>query len=210
MSVHATLVTHNAAAHRAIERVLERLETVARDTPELPALADGTAAAVTLVRGHHAYEDDLLLPLLARKGADGPWGRVADDHERLAVLLGRLERATDADREDRVAAVRELVVPHMALEEEHLTEAFWRSLLSDDEAKAFGKEVAAHSRAHLKPSTQLLPLILFNLDDEERAAFTAPMPAFVSRGLVPYAFRPMWRKLRPFMTHPPRRLTPGR
>jgi hypothetical protein len=209
MSAHATLVSHNAAVHRAIERLVARLVEAARRSPSDPALDAGVSAAVTLLRGHHAYEDELLLPLLARKGAEGPWAEVATEHEQLAALLSRLERAKGATRAELLEQVARLVGPHMNKEEQHLTEAVWAQLLSDDEASAFGKEVAAHSRASLKPATKLLPVLLYNLTPTERAAFTARMPAFVVKGLVPWAFRPAWRGLRPFMTYAPRKLTPG-
>jgi len=210
MSVHATLVTHNEAAHRAIERLMARLVEVARRSPSDPALDLGVPCAVTMIRGHHLYEDELLLPLLEAKGADGPWVEVATEHEQLGALLTRLERAKGATRAELLDQVAQLVGPHMAKEEVHLTEEAWRSWLSDDEARAFGKDVAAHSRASMKPATKMLPLILFNLTPTERAAFTERMPSFVVNGLVPYAFRPMWRGLRPFMTYAPRRWTPGR
>lgn len=210
MSVHATLVTHNQAAHRAIERLFARLVDVGKANPAHPALTAGIEAAVTMVRGHHRYEDELLLPLLQKKGAQGPWVVVAREHEQLAALLSRLDRARGDDRVALLCQIRELVVPHMAEEEAHLTEAAWRGWLTDDEASAYGKEVAAHSRASMKPATKLLPLILFNLTPGERAAFTERMPSFLVNGLVPYAFRPMWRGLRPFMTYAPQRWTPGR
>ena len=74
--------------------------------------------------------------------------------------------------------------------------------------RAFGKRVAAHNRASLQPSSKLLPLLLYNLSAEDRAQFTQRMPRFVVDGLVPVAFRPQWRHLRPFMAHPPARWTP--
>jgi len=210
MSVYATLESHNAAAHRAIERMLARLVEVAEGDPQHPSLAAGTACAVTMLRAHHGYEDELLLPLLRAKGAEGPWQQVATEHERLAALCARLERSAGSERAELLRKVYQLVVPHMAAEEAHLGVDRWREWLSEAEATAFGKEVAQHSREHLKPATKLLPLILFNLTPKERATFTARMPGFLVRGLVPYAFRPMWRPLRPFMTYAPRRLSPGR
>jgi len=210
MSVHDTLASHNAAAHRAIDRMLARLVEVATHDPHHPALHDGVTCAITMLRAHHGYEDELLLPLLRRLEAEGPWEQVSEEHERLAALCSRLERAGAGERADLLQSIHELVVPHMQAEEAHLTPDHWRQWLAEDEARAFGKEVAAHSRAHLKPSTKLLPLIVFNLTPSERAEFTERMPGFVVKGLVPYAFRPMWRKLRPFMTYAPRRWTPGR
>jgi hypothetical protein len=110
-------------------------------------------------------------------------------------------------RANHLAALVALLTPHLALEEAHLTASFWANLLSESEAADFGKRVAAHSRAHLKPASKLLPLLVYNLDPEERASFTAKMPGFVVNGLVPYAFRASWRPLRPFMAYPPPRLT---
>ncbi len=166
----------------------------------------GIEAGATMLMAHHDYEEDLLLPLLRARGASGPWEQIEHEHEALGAALESL-RVARGGRAELLEALHRDVVPHMEAEEEVLTEAFWRELLSVEEARAFGKEIAVHSRAHLTPAARMLPLVLYNLDPEERAAFTEPMPSFVVRGLVPYMFRASWRPLRPFMAYPPRRLT---
>lgn len=205
---HRTLVTHSAAAHRAIDRLFAALARGARHGDVARrVLDDGIAAGATMLRAHHDLEEEVILPLLRSKGADGPWDTIATEHE---ALTGALEGAITArgGRAELLEALHALVVPHMEGEEEVLTESYWRELLSADEARAFGKDIAAHSKAHLTPATKMLPLVLYNLDPEERAAFTEPMPGFLVNGLVPYAFRAAWRPLRPFMAYPPRRLSP--
>jgi len=205
---HHTLVTHNQAAHRAIDRLFARLAQVAWEGSVSRGTLDlGIEAGSTMLAAHHDYEEDLLLPLLRAKGAEGPWDEIQEEHASLARALDELKHA-QGGRAERLQAIHDEVVPHMEGEEEVLTEPFWRGLLSEEEARAFGKEVAAHSRAHLTPVGRMLPLLLYNLSPEERAAFTEPMPGFVVRGLVPYAFRASWRPLRPFMAYPPRRLSP--
>lgn len=189
MSAHATLVGHTALVHRALERMVDRLAAAGPSDRELGARVVGAA-----IRAHHLMEDEVLLPLLREKGAEGPWDTIHDDHGVIAAGL--------ADP----ASLRDRLRDHFAVEERAWTEAFWRELLTDDEARALGKRVSAHSREHLKPTAEQLPLLLFNLDEAERAAFTERMPGFVVKGLVPYAFRASWRKLRPFMAYPPPRL----
>jgi hypothetical protein len=189
MSVHGTLVGHTALVHRAIERMLDQLAAAVPSDRELGARAVGTA-----IRAHHHMEDEVLLPVLRDKGAEGPWDRIGDDHEAIAAGL------------DDPAALRGRLREHFALEEQALTESFWRGLLSDDEARALGKAISAHAREHLVPTAEQLPLLLYNLTDAERAEFTDRMPAFIVQGLVPFAFRASWRKLRPFMAFAPRRL----
>jgi hypothetical protein len=185
-----------------------RLAEVAREGSAPRGVMDlGIEAGATMLSAHHDYEEDLLLPLLRAKGAEGPWDRIHEEHGSLTEALEQLRQARGG-RADLLEALHREVVPHMEAEEEVLTEAFWRDLLTTEEARAFGKQIAAHSRAHLTPSARMLPLVLYNLDPEERAAFTAPMPSFVVRGLVPYVFRASWRPLRPFMAYPPRRLSP--
>ncbi len=205
---HRTLVTHNRAAHRAIDRMFDRLAQVAREGSAPRGILDlGIEAGATMLAAHHDYEEDLLLPLLRSKGAEGPWDQIHDEHGSLTSALEQLKHARGG-RAEMLQAIHDDVVPHMAGEEAVLTEGFWRELLSEEEARAFGKQVAAHSRAHLVPAARMLPLVLYNLDPDERAEFTEPMPGFVVRGLVPYAFRASWRMLRPFMAFPPRRLSP--
>jgi hypothetical protein len=198
--------------HLALRRVFDRLVEQAVAGGLSPRqLLTGVQAGVTSLRAHHGFEDELLLPLLRQRGAEGPWDEVSEEHEQLAAHLDALEAAVGRDDASGVLAplqaVQALLPDHFRMEEDALTEGFWQQLLSEEEARAFGKEVAAHSREHLKPAAKLLPLLLYNLDDVERARFTERMPAFVVNGLVPVAFRPAWRGLRPFMTYPPRRWT---
>ncbi len=188
-----TLVGHLQLSHRALERLFAR--GAALPSPDRA----GLEAAGAALRAHHALEDEVLLPALRARGAAGPWERVASDHHDVAARLA----AGD------VRGLAELLPGHFALEEEVLTEASWRALLTEDEARALGKAIATHSRAHLRPAAKLLPLLLFNLDPDERARFTARMPRFVTAGLVPIVFRGAWRGLRPWMTWPPARWTGG-
>jgi hypothetical protein len=186
-----TLVGHLQLSHRALERLFACGAALA--APD----AAGLEAATTALRAHHLLEDEVLVPLLRRKGAAGPWDQIGADHRDLVAQL------TARD----LAGLARALPAHFALEEAVLTEPFWRGLLTAEEATAFGKEVAAHSREHLKPAAQLLPLMLYNLDPAERERFTARMPRFVTAGLVPFVFRSSWRGLRPWMAHAPARWT---
>lgn len=206
---HHTLVRHAALVHRALERMTARAAEVAEqgalgEEPLRAAVSD----VVVAIRAHHLQEDEVLLPLLATKGADGPWAGVREDHEALATALIDAERAPRPELGRRLRRLHERLATHVAHEESLLDEAGWRALLSADEARALGKALSDHARRHLVPAARQLPLLLYNLDEAERAEFTAPMPAFVSRGLVPWAFRMAWRPLRPFLTHAPPRILP--
>lgn len=204
---HHTLVRHAALVHRALERMSERaIEVASRGTLGEEPLRAGVRDIVVAIRAHHLQEDEILLPELARKGVDGAWARVREDHERLATALIDVERASTAELADRLRALDKLLRDHITHEESLLDEAGWRSILSADEARTLGKALSAHAREHLVPAARQLPLMLYNLDEAEREEFTAPMPGFVSRGLVPFAFRMAWRPLRPFFTYPPPRI----
>jgi hemerythrin-like domain-containing protein len=210
-----TLVGHNESVHRALETLFRTclLRVRSRDLPRR-RLLQGIRAATTALRAHHAYEEEVLLPRLREEEVDGPWQRVETEHVALRDHLDVLDAAPEdgpadgSDLEPALEAIVDLLPGHFALEEAELTEAFWRELFTEEQARAFGKEVAAHNRAGLQPEARLLPLLLYNLDEAQRAVFTDRMPGFVVHGLVPVAFRPAWRHLRPFMAHPPARWTP--
>ena len=212
-----TLVDHQHSSHVALRNLFARCLELAREgTLARSTMLDGVADAVTALRAHHRYEDDLLIPRMREAGHEGPWDDVEEEHLELQRHLEALEAAPAdglddlSDLVEPLEAIDALLAPHFDKEEAGLTESDWRRIFDDDPeaARAFGKEVAAHNRAGLQPATRMLALLLYNLDDATRARFTDRMPTFLIEGLVPYAFRPAWRGRRAFMSHPPARLTP--
>ncbi|MFT4623803.1 MAG: hypothetical protein ACI8PZ_002459 [Myxococcota bacterium] len=206
MSPFHTLVDHNVSVHRAIATLFRTVRARAAEGIAPHILQEGVRAAVTVLRGHHAYEEEVLLPELRSRGASGPWDRVSDEH---ATVAAHLDALVSGDPLPHLDALCALLPEHFAIEDEALTEEFWRGLFTEDEARAFGQRVSRHNRDSLKPSAKLLPLLLYNLAPDERGRFTDRMPRFLIEGLVPVAFRPAWRGLRPFMAHPPARWTPA-
>lgn len=205
-AVHETLLQHNALSHRALLRLLERLQehAVRGDLPP-EVLRRGVAASVTALRGHHASEDEVLLPFLrTRPGTTEALAAIHSDHERVAAGIARLAHAPDADLGAAVGAVLRTFADHCGLEEALLTALPWGTW-GEEEVRALGKGVSDHARRYLRPTHVQLPLLLYNLDPEERRAFTSRMPRFVSALLVPWAFRPGWRGMRPFLAHAPPR-----
>lgn len=211
-----TLLDHNHSTHRALHTLFRQCLKVVQDAslPRATVVA-GISDAITALRAHHLYEDELLVPTVQAAELPGPWDRVGEEHQEMAALLEVLEEREHgpedlSDLVQPISQIVELLGPHFAAEEAALTEDAWRQVFAtEDEASAFGKQVAAHNRAGNQPAARLLPLLLYNLDEVERARFTDRMPGFLVNGLVPYAFRSSWRHLRPFMAHPPARITPS-
>ncbi len=202
---HDTLLGHNALGHRALVRLLERLQTAAAEDPTGATLRRGIAAAVTALRAHHTGEDEVLVPFLrARAGTTEALAALHTDHERVAAAIARLERAPAADLADAVGQVLRTFADHCTREEALFAALPWGTLATSDEVRTVGKALSDHARRHLRPAYVQLPLLLFNLDPDERRAFTDRMPSVVGRLVVPWVFRPGWRHLRPFLTHAPR------
>jgi hypothetical protein len=205
---HETLLGHNTLTHRALLRLLEQLAARV-SSGDLPSdlLQQGVTAAVTALRAHHVAEDEVMVPFLrGRAGTTDALAAIHQDHERVAAALARLERAPASDLADALGSASRTFAAHCAREEELLAGLPWTALAGPEEVRALGKGVSDASRRHLRPAPLQLALLLYNLDDEERRAFTDRMPAFVSRVLLPWAFRPSWRRMRPFLAHPPRRV----
>lgn len=203
---HETLLGHNALTHRALIRLLERIALHA-GPGTLPddVLRHGVSAAVTALRAHHVAEDEAMVPFLrSRPGTTEALSAIHHDHERVAAAISRLERAPAADLPDALAAALRTFSDHCAREEALLAALPWATLAGPDEVRALGKAVSDASRRHLRPAHVQLALLLYNLDRDERRVFTDRMPAFVSKILLPWGFRPSWRRLRPFLSHPPR------
>lgn len=205
-----TLVFHNAATHRALRALLARCREQAWAATPHRALGRAARLALVHLKAHHGFEDEILLPRIRDARVDGPWEALAADHARLAEAIDGLE-ATRPGEAAFVGALERLIAEldaHAAREEAALTEAFYRTWLTEEEARGLGRSIMAHQRERLKPTATLLPVLLYNLDEADRARFTEKMPRFVKDALVPVLFRPAWRGLRPFLAHPPRRWLP--
>lgn len=211
-----TLTDHLHSNHVALVHLFERCLALVRERRPRKALLPGIRDAVTALRAHHRYEDEVLIPRV-RATDDALWDQVVEEHQALSDALSTLEQATvhgPPDLSDLEQALEQIVAilpNHFQAEEDALSEATWRGIFDDnpEQARAFGKQTAAVNRAALQPAARMLPLLLYNIPPDERARFTDRMPGFLIQGLVPYAFRPAWRSRRPFMAFPPRRLVTG-
>jgi hypothetical protein len=205
-TAHQTLVDHSSSVHAAILSLFACLRDAERAERPVPSFDDGLACALQVLRSHHAFEEELLLPKMREKRVAGPWERVTDEHDVLVAHMRALESGeAPAPHLDAICA---LLPHHFAKEEQATGSEVWAQIFTEDEARAFGKQVAAHHRTSLQPTAKLLPLLLYNLDEAQRERFTDRMPDFIVGVLVPVVFRPRWRHLRAFMAHAPDRWTP--
>jgi hemerythrin-like domain-containing protein len=101
--------------HEAILRMLDATEEVASRLQRGIALAPGTLSGLLEFfklfadRCHHGKEEDLLFPLLERKGMPrqgGPLGVMLQEHTLGRKLIGEMSEAADAYGTDREAGPR--------------------------------------------------------------------------------------------------------
>ncbi|KAI8804782.1 hypothetical protein BJ742DRAFT_822419 [Cladochytrium replicatum] len=92
-----------------------------------------------------------------------------------------------------ITSIQIFLLPHLKAEEDLCTPESIRERFSNREIKIISNEVERAAMASGDPR-YVMPLILFNLDDDDRRAwFTERMPWWFRRVILPYVFLP-WTK----------------
>lgn len=92
--------------------------------------------------------------------------------------------------------MRELVGPHLELEENTITEELLKKHFKPEEEARLLSQVEKHARGHVKVAAVEFPLLLYALHPEnERPIFLAKMPWIMRKFVIPYFFVGKCRKL---------------
>lgn len=181
----ASMATLLMSSHHGLRRDLSRLALALRD-PARDVPREAWQRLHATLHGHHHAEDEGVFPgLRAAHPELGPvFDRLTADHRRIDPLLGKGDRAfAGASAEaaaDVVAALIDLLDPHLALEESrlipHLRDARQFPVPPDDEALALYAQGFAWSLDGLAPEVQeqilaMLPAGLVARLPEARAAY---------------------------------------
>lgn len=181
---------------------------------EAEAFVTFVETAMRIVHSHHHTEEEIVLPLVEARWADGPVPTLKDEHKEMEDAMAAIDGAVATLKRDdspesyealaaAMEALEALWLPHIEREEQAFTSDKLRELLSFAEEKQMAKESAAHGRKNSGPGPVALPMLLFNLDDAERKAFEGHLPWIVRKVLVPIFWKSKWRPLTPYMAFPP-------
>lgn len=214
-----TLVSDLLRFHHAITRGMnvsfKRARAFARDGfPDAGTrrgFLDYVHCTVVLTVAHHDTEDDIVFPEFRKRLPGAPYDELDDQHEKLLPLLeavgesvkagvdGAPERQWLPALADQVERLGMMWRAHIDLEERHFTEESVARVFSPAEQDELGRRASDHGQKRAQPPSLLVPFVLFNLEDAERAALAARLPPPVMQHLVPVEWKDAWAPMKPFL-----------
>jgi hypothetical protein len=204
--------------HRAITRglkvTIEKGSEFVKNGFPSPELKQGYAlyiqALTIIINAHHLSEDEIAFPALKEKLPAVPFDNLSADHAEIVILLDQISQSlllvTNNDDmlnlERLVDAVREIYGiwgPHIRVEEWNFTKEAFDAAMDQSEQAQLGGLMSKHGQDHAIPPFLALPFVLFNLEQEDRAATAANMPPIIMQELIPITWKDQWAPMKPFL-----------
>jgi hemerythrin-like domain-containing protein len=171
---------------------------------------DYVKSLVTILDAHHNSEDELAFPYFREILPHAPYQQLSADHKQMEKLLcdisANLEHLQNTEEREPLPSLVDLLKGltilwnrHIAIEEEHFGEQALSPIIPPEEQGRLSGELARHSQAKAGPPFLIIPFILYNLDQAERAAVARNMPAELIETKVPGEWRELWAPMMPFL-----------
>lgn len=212
-NVARDLIRIHSIITRSLKVAIENSEPVAErgfsDESTHEGYLNFLRAFVSVLNAHHLLEDELAFPYLRDKFPGAPYDLLTSQHRLMIPILDEIKRTIEASTEahpsershkfyDGLTRIAEIWRPHIRIEEEHFTVEKAAELISQEEHARLGRMFTEHSQAHSGPDYLVVPFLLYNLTQEERAVFSQSMPPMVTEQLVPVVWKEKWASMTPF------------
>lgn len=165
----------------------------------------------SVLHAHRVVEDQLAFPLFRELSLDAPYERLEDEHLRIVPIVDevrlKIERVVDDPKShmslERIdcllAALADIWLPHIAIEEVHFSAANIDAVMSADEQTRLLAQIGEANLKHAGPDYLVIPFTLFNLPREDRASISDLMPPAVTRHLIATEWKEKWQAMSPFL-----------
>ncbi|MEJ5312139.1 MAG: hemerythrin domain-containing protein [Anaerolineae bacterium] len=160
---------------------------------------------------HHSNEDTVVFPLLRRLLPDAPYDLLMSQHGEMIHVVEQVERAIKALKSGTHDAglqaqllgnlqdLRARWIEHIAVEEAHFGPDGISAAVSMADRVRIGKAASRYAQRHSNPIPLMLPFMLYNLAEQDRATLAQTMPGFLPRFFVPVLWRKRWAPMRPYL-----------
>ena len=98
-----------------------------------------------------------------------------------------------------LAALADVWRPHILKEERHFSIPRLAELIEPAEHARLNGVFSEFEQAHGKPDYLVVPFVLHNLSDDDRATMSLLFPPIVSEQLVPVEWREKWAPMEPYL-----------
>jgi hemerythrin-like domain-containing protein len=163
----------------------------------------------SILGAHHTSEDLIAFPEFRQVIPSAPYAKLASDHLQIERLLATIPPAIavlseDAEKgllklTDNLRKISEIWEPHIQLEEHYFSEGSINSVMDLKDQARISEATGKHSQEHSGPPYWVIPFILYNLEQEDRAFMAATLPTMVMEELVPKVWAEQWAPMKPLL-----------
>jgi hemerythrin-like domain-containing protein len=204
--------------HRVITRAInidfnkgiEYLQSGFPTTETLHGYTSYTHCLAAVLGSHHTSEDIIAFPEFKKVLPSAPYARLTAEHEEVELLLASIRQAlADISGNSPQGGLKTLVNtlqkisrvwgPHIHTEERHFSKEALEAAFSPEEEQKISEAASKHSQEHSEPPYWVVPFILYNLEQEDRAIMAANFPPMIMDELVPKVWKDQWAPMKPFL-----------
>ena len=206
---------HSVITH-ALEVMIEKSEAFLKKIPVQEDLTGFTLFVdcfITFIEGHHTTEDDFAFPYFEKLLPQMPITRLMREHQEMVGIIQQMDLANAKmkssghvkegliELKKQFLQLKELWYPHINSEETHLCSACICSVTTNKEQYKLAKRFESYGKKHFKPPTLVLPFVIYNMSEKDRAIMLNTLPWILSRFLIPIAWKRNWRPMQPYFVH---------
>jgi hemerythrin-like domain-containing protein len=181
------------------------------DTTIEGGYVDYVRSLMSLLHAHHLTEENQAFPYFKELIPDAPYDELFAEHQLIAAIISETNTAIDHcgiemdksavlnDLTKTLVQLNELWQPHHRKEEKYFTIPILAKLIPPEEHTRLNRMYAQHNMEHSGPDYLIVPFMLFNLNDTDRALFAGEMPPELTEQLVPIVWKEKWEAMKPFL-----------
>ena len=214
VDIAADLNRIHGAITRALEVMIEKSDQYQQHLPNLGVLRGFTMFVdcfITFIQGHHGAEDDIAFPYFKDKLPETPYARLIKEHKEIVGILEKLDQANVkikssenvmeglTELQEQLVQLKQIWYPHINSEETHLCSECICAVIPSEEQFKLAQKFGEYSQKHSKPSTLVLPFLLYNMNEQDRKIMSHSLPWMVTRLLVPIIWKRHWYPMQPYL-----------
>jgi hemerythrin-like domain-containing protein len=200
--------------HKVITRALAISIQYSQEDSLEPAYRDGflryERALVSFLDAHHLSEEQVVFPFIEKKYPLGPFDLLRKHHQQIVLMLEKIaawtengpstwEIASLTKLHETLVQLEQLWHTHISLEEQYLGPEMAAKILTPEEDIDLGNQIGAHVQKHALPAELVVPFMLYNLADDDRAVMAGGLPPVMTEQLIPFAWKSTWEPMLPFL-----------
>ncbi len=174
-----------------------------------PGYSSYTHSLVSVLSAHHLAEEEIAFPALRKSMPSVPYDQLEKDHHEIQLLLELMPVAITALSIDPEKALSSIIntlhkvsnvwMRHFPLEEENFTAEALTSLMSPEEQRWLSEAMSNYSQEHTNPAYWIVPFVLYNLTQPDRAIMAGYLPPVVLNELIPKVWADQWAPMKPLL-----------